>query len=156
MNGNGNPPASQPSAASTRECPFCKEDIRSEATKCKHCGSHVEAEMPSHGGTCPFCKESVKAEAIKCKHCGSWIGEVEKAEKGCSCPEGVSRGFTARLAAGGGDDYGQGCFYDCMDEHIGHGDDPKSPQLHRECERKCRVSMPTYQQVAQFMRHFGY
>lgn len=26
-----------------RKCPFCAEEIRSEAIKCKHCGSEVEA-----------------------------------------------------------------------------------------------------------------
>jgi hypothetical protein len=55
----------------TRECPFCKEEIRADAIKCKHCGSRIEPERLAHGGTCPFCKEEIHVEAVKCKHCGS-------------------------------------------------------------------------------------
>ena len=58
----------------TRSCPFCAEEIRAEATRCKHCRSDIPPEAPSHGGTCPYCKEAINPEAIKCKHCGSWVG----------------------------------------------------------------------------------
>jgi len=58
----------------TRECPFCKEAIKAEATKCKHCGSRVSQERPTHEGTCPYCKEDINPDAIKCKHCGSYVG----------------------------------------------------------------------------------
>lgn len=37
-----NAPASQEVLATTRRCPFCAEDIRVEAIKCKHCGSMIE------------------------------------------------------------------------------------------------------------------
>lgn len=53
----------------TRECPFCKEEIKAEALRCKHCHASVAVEEPTHGGICPFCKESIKAEALRCKHC---------------------------------------------------------------------------------------
>jgi hypothetical protein len=53
-------------------CLYCKEEIKPEAIKCKHCSSKlVKATLshPSHEGVCPFCKESIKSDAIKCKHC---------------------------------------------------------------------------------------
>src|SRR5215217_1556918 len=34
----------------TRTCPYCKEEIKVEATRCKHCGSWVTPERPSHKG----------------------------------------------------------------------------------------------------------
>ena len=55
----------------TRECPYCKETIKSDAIRCKHCGSSVSPEKPSHGGTCPYCREEIKSDAIVCKHCKS-------------------------------------------------------------------------------------
>lgn len=72
-------------AEEMRECPFCKEDIRAGAIKCKHCGSRVSAEGPAHGGTCPYCKENIKPDAIKCKHCGSYVGPEQD-------PHGASGG----------------------------------------------------------------
>ena len=35
-----------------RVCPFCREEIKAEAIKCKHCGSSLAAERPGHNGTC--------------------------------------------------------------------------------------------------------
>lgn len=55
----------------TRDCPFCKEEIKVDAIKCKHCGSSVAPEKPAHEGNCPYCKEKIHPEAIKCKHCKS-------------------------------------------------------------------------------------
>jgi hypothetical protein len=57
-----------------RLCPYCKEEINAEATKCKHCKSYLQSEKPSHGGICPYCKEEIKPDAIKCKHCESFVG----------------------------------------------------------------------------------
>ncbi|TKJ33497.1 MAG: hypothetical protein CEE38_20255 [Planctomycetes bacterium B3_Pla] len=54
-----------------RSCPYCKEDIKTEAIKCKHCGTNVAPENPRHEGTCPYCKETIHPEAAKCKHCKS-------------------------------------------------------------------------------------
>jgi hypothetical protein len=67
----------------TRECPYCKEEIKAEAIKCKHCGSSVAPEKPSHGGTCPYCKEQIHVEAIKCKHCGSDLRSGLSSDCGC-------------------------------------------------------------------------
>ena len=55
----------------TCDCPYCKEEIKVDAIKCKHCGSSVEPKKPAHDGTCPYCKETIHPEAIKCKHCKS-------------------------------------------------------------------------------------
>jgi hypothetical protein len=79
-----------------RECPFCKEEIKADAIKCKHCRSTVKPEIPPHGGTCPYCKEAIKPEAIKCKHCGSMVGS--SAESGC-CEGCAEKAASAHGAA---------------------------------------------------------
>jgi hypothetical protein len=72
----------------TRQCPFCKEQINREATKCKYCGSRVEPTRPEHGGKCPFCKESINPEALICKHCKSNL----QLSRGCSCSNEIPFG----------------------------------------------------------------
>lgn len=81
----------------TRNCPHCKEEIKLEAVKCKHCGSWVAAERPSHEGTCPYCKEQINQEAIKCKHCGSNLRVESPSQRGCGCKQ---QDFAERLATG--------------------------------------------------------
>lgn len=61
-------------AEKTRTCPYCKEEIKPDATRCKYCRSQLQAVEPSHGGTCPYCKEAIHPEAIKCRHCGAVVG----------------------------------------------------------------------------------
>lgn len=57
-------------ASTTRQCPYCKEEVKADATRCKHCQAAISPqEKPSHQGICPFCKEEIHPEAIRCKHC---------------------------------------------------------------------------------------
>src|SRR5687768_5408570 len=74
----------------SRECPYCREDIRADAVKCKHCGSRVSPSQPSHGGTCPYCKEEIHPEAIRCKHCKSWLSDESPEYRAC-CGGGRSQ-----------------------------------------------------------------
>ena len=71
--------------SNSRDCPYCKEEIKAEAIKCKHCGSSVAPERPSHGGTCPYCKEQIQPEAIRCKHCKSDLRAPQDDHRGCGC-----------------------------------------------------------------------
>ncbi len=77
-------------ASKTRDCPYCKEEIRDDATKCKHCGSSVAPERPSHEGTCPYCKEQIHSEAIKCKHCKSDFRSGATSDCGCNQPQALA------------------------------------------------------------------
>ena len=90
-------------ASEFRECPYCKEEIKADAVKCKHCHSTVQPKTPPHRGTCPYCKEDIKPDAIKCKHCGSMIGG--SAECGChqeQSPGGAPFQLGAGRAVAGG------------------------------------------------------
>jgi hypothetical protein len=58
-----------PQASETRECPFCKEEVKATALRCKHCLSDIVPTKPDHGGVCPFCKETINPDAIGCPHC---------------------------------------------------------------------------------------
>ena len=53
----------------SRECPFCKEEVKATALRCKHCQAALVPTRPEHGGECPFCKEAINVEALRCKHC---------------------------------------------------------------------------------------
>jgi hypothetical protein len=71
-------------------CPYCKEEIKPDAIKCKHCHSELPATTPSHEGECPYCKEEIKADAIKCKHCKSNLTSLGGTDCECqnrSCDE---------------------------------------------------------------------
>lgn len=71
----------------TRECPYCKEQVKKEALVCKHCRSRLTPSDPGHGGTCPFCKETIDPEAVRCKHCQSDLSQRTQApgRGGCGC-----------------------------------------------------------------------
>lgn len=52
----------------TRACPYCKEEVKAAAVRCKHCLADIPA-RPDHGGVCPLCREEIKADAVRCMHC---------------------------------------------------------------------------------------
>ncbi|MFJ7961337.1 zinc ribbon domain-containing protein [Streptomyces sp. NPDC096319] len=70
-------------------CPYCKEQIDPEATRCPSCGSRITPTGPGHGGTCPYCKEAIHPEAVVCKHCRSGLrpggGAHGDGPGGCTC-----------------------------------------------------------------------
>jgi hypothetical protein len=72
----------------TRECPYCKEEIKADAVLCRYCHSRLEPEGPTHGGKCPYCKEEIHPEALRCKHCQSDLMHGEHKRDGCGCDEG--------------------------------------------------------------------
>jgi hypothetical protein len=71
-----------------RECPLCREEIRADAVRCKHCQGSVTPETPGHGGVCPLCKEQIHPEAIRCKHCHGDLTPTS----GCADAGGCSDG----------------------------------------------------------------
>jgi hypothetical protein len=112
-----------PAAKDVRSCPYCKEEIKADALRCKHCRSTITPELPPHGGTCPFCKEQVLPEAIKCKHCGSAIGPdaVRAGRGGCGCGCGGSGDSNAGAEMIGGAPIFDGGDAMAVDEHSSGG-----------------------------------
>ncbi len=59
-----------------RTCPFCKEEIKSYAVKCKHCNSFLNTKSRNAMASmiakiCPYCQFSIKqdSEAVQCQGC---------------------------------------------------------------------------------------
>lgn len=117
----------------SRTCEFCKEEIKPDAIKCKHCGSRLTPERPEHEGTCPLCKEQIHVEAIKCKHCKSALTGGAEGDLGCGCggtgagsdePSmlamrvGLGGGYGGGLGGGVVTDPGHDCWGRCVDEYV--------------------------------------
>lgn len=134
----------------TRNCPFCKEEIKADATRCKYCRSAIVPERPAHGGECPFCKEAIDSEALKCRFCGSWVGGIAY-DDGCGCGDG---GDSAAVARRGSVTVGPGrglepscetkwmaCKVSCTVKYGGLGMGGRDdPAMLRACEDACDAS----------------
>lgn len=71
----------------TTTCPYCREEIRTDAVRCKHCGGRVVSKLtPTHGGTCPYCREAIARDATICRHCRSQLPAVPRPTHGGTCP----------------------------------------------------------------------
>lgn len=93
-----------PTEFDVRLCPYCKEEIRADAIRCKHCRSALTPQTPGHGGTCPSCKEAIHPDALRCKHCGASVGPEH--QSGCGCvgptPSGASEASWLRSPTAAG------------------------------------------------------
>ena len=60
-----------------KECPFCKNEIKKEATKCQYCEEILPKEKPEVK-ECPFCKNEIKYDAVKCQYCHKVLNAIDK------------------------------------------------------------------------------
>jgi hypothetical protein len=58
------------SPAKTKACPACGESIKTDALRCKHCGTDLPVKK------CPWCAEVIDADARKCQFCKSYVDKV--------------------------------------------------------------------------------
>lgn len=128
-------------------CPYCKEEIKAGAIKCKHCSSALAQDQPDHGGTCPLCKEKIKVDAIKCKHCKSILEPMHAGKGGCGCGCDGAQVGARRLAfraddddpiiIGPDNDY-RGCENDCTLQLIDCLTTPVNRRSRRYCLNQLR------------------
>jgi hypothetical protein len=79
-----------------RQCPYCKEEVKAGAVRCRHCHAAITPAVPAHGGVCPFCREPIHPEAIRCKHCHANLGPAGGGDCGCARRRDVGPGPRAR------------------------------------------------------------
>jgi hypothetical protein len=132
----------------TSDCPFCKEEIKSDAIKCKHCGSKLNASKPKHEGTCPYCKEDIHTEAIKCKHCKSNLS----IKSNCKCGNNQENHSIQAMRIGKRTpgftigDY-ENCYLDCSFDYP--TDSLAQNVCFNACDRRWKYPLP-------FMGSFGF
>jgi hypothetical protein len=140
----------------TKQCPYCKEEILADAIICKHCHSRLAASAPDHGGTCPYCKESIKEGAIRCKHChASLLGRAEAV----GYPSPVPRTFSLRRPGGwgGGSTGDSDCVGEYQDCYVGcsvdFGEDSLDQNIcFKQCDRKYEICDITGRWPGLFLR----
>lgn len=61
-----------------KQCPYCGEEIDSNAVVCPICGEQLEAEENDvEKKVCPFCGEEIDSNADVCPYCGEQLGDTQ-------------------------------------------------------------------------------
>lgn len=61
-----------------KQCPYCGEEIDSNAVVCPICGEQLEAEENAvEKKVCPFCGEEIDSNADVCPYCGEQLGDTQ-------------------------------------------------------------------------------
>lgn len=68
-----------------KQCPFCAEDIRAAAVKCKHCGSMLDR-AAGQQFRCLVCQREFAAELERCPTCSARKGATSVMADGSAAP----------------------------------------------------------------------